>query len=154
VKIDQNSSSWVFCNGISCENRKCPVESRFHSESDGWRIGRRVVKLAVILDRLRTWEMCGFGPVPLTIFSTQGETKWGACRIKARSRTLILVMYNLSRIRKRYRVVKTIGYQKGRKQDQKRPLTKKALVHDKISKPDKLLNWLFSKLLNYFSNQV
>lgn len=48
-----------------------------HVDREGWKEGRRLVELFVLLSSLKTCTFCRLGPVPPTVYSIIGEMKKG-----------------------------------------------------------------------------
>ncbi|XP_045211082.2 uncharacterized protein LOC123562513 isoform X1 [Mercenaria mercenaria] len=80
VIIEHNYTNTGLCNGSDCTATNC---SNFHFElgasvsRDGWREGRRLIELDILLKNLKYCRSCKLGPVPLTAYNVVGELQKG-----------------------------------------------------------------------------
>ena len=78
---DHNYTDTSLCDLHACERDNCTAN--FHLKlpkgviKDGWREGRRVVELGVLMDNLKVCQSCKLGPVPLTHYNIIGELQKG-----------------------------------------------------------------------------
>ena len=54
-----------------------PINVPKNVDKSGWRVGRRVVEIGLLLEQLRYCCKCRLGPVPLTCDNVLGELKKG-----------------------------------------------------------------------------
>ncbi|XP_053400079.1 uncharacterized protein LOC123542175 isoform X3 [Mercenaria mercenaria] len=80
IIIEHNYTNTGLCNGSDCTATNC---SNFHFElgasvsRDGWREGRRLIELDILLNNLKYCRSCKLGPVPLTAYNVVGELQKG-----------------------------------------------------------------------------
>ena len=81
--IDHNYSNTSLCNGqaecasVNCDNFHVKLPAGV--KQNGWREGRRLIELGVLLDNLKYCSSCKLGPVPLTSHNVVGELQKGLC---------------------------------------------------------------------------
>lgn len=81
VTEDHNYVSGHMCIGKDCKSPNCPLSEQFslgkNVSRDGWKEGRRIVEIGVLLENLKGCKYCRLGPVPLTYDSVVGELQRG-----------------------------------------------------------------------------
>lgn len=80
IQIEHNYCVGSVCEGQGCVDSQCGLHDRLNSKNisaEGWKYGRRVVELDVLLSSLKYCSSCRLGPVPLTFYNIVGEMKKG-----------------------------------------------------------------------------
>lgn len=78
VRFDHNYCVGSVCEGDSCKNPTClQCDIPSFVDQTGWRVGRRLIELSVLLKNLETCTECNLGPVSLTSYNVVGERKRG-----------------------------------------------------------------------------
>ena len=80
IQIEHNYCVGSVCDGNECRDDLCAMHPPLKSKNiraDGWKFGRRVVELDVLLSSLKYCRACRLGPVPLTYYNIVGEKKRG-----------------------------------------------------------------------------
>ena len=81
TRIDHNYTGTGLCDGESCSLPNCSSNAHIQLPDgvcrSGWRDGRRIIELGVLLDNLKYCAECKLGPVPLTSFNVVGELQKG-----------------------------------------------------------------------------
>ena len=80
IQIEHNYCVGSVCDGNECRDDLCAMHPPLKSKNiraDGWKFGRRVVELDVLLSSLKYCRACRLGPVPLTYYNVVGEMKRG-----------------------------------------------------------------------------
>ena len=78
VLIDHNYVVGKVCDGVDCRNPQCTsYEHRGVGNREGWKVGRRLIELEVLLSNLKYCQACRLGPVPLTYHNIVGEMQKG-----------------------------------------------------------------------------
>ena len=69
------------CDEGKCKDSNCPLDNNISLPNSvsrsGWRVGRRIVELEILLSALSSCKFCRLGPIPLTLFNIIGELKKG-----------------------------------------------------------------------------
>lgn len=84
---DHNYANTGLCNAESCESVES--QSDFHQKiklgsnvsREGWRDGRRIVELVLLLENLKYCQSCKLGLVPLAYYNIVGELQKGSAKI-------------------------------------------------------------------------
>jgi len=81
VLIDHNFGVGHTCNLPKCLLNECPLSNNINYgknvSRDGWKTGRRIVELEVLLRSLQSCKAGRLGPVPLTYDIVVGELQRG-----------------------------------------------------------------------------
>ena len=81
VIIDHTYNGHLVCEGTDCCVDDCLSDLHLKLPKSvnrsGWRVGRRIIELGVLLDNLAYCQKCRLGPVPLTSYSVVGELRKG-----------------------------------------------------------------------------
>ena len=70
-------NSALNANPNRCKQQDETINLPGNVNRDGWRVGRRIIELGVLLDNLQFCVKCKLGPVPLTKYSVLGELRKG-----------------------------------------------------------------------------
>ena len=81
VQIEHNYSVGNVCDKNDCQKDQCSMHPDIlkakNVSADGWRSGRRIIELEVLLSSLKYCQVCRLGPVPLTSYNIIGEMRRG-----------------------------------------------------------------------------
>lgn len=81
VENDHNFGTAHMCVGVGCPMASCPLYNNIrlgkYASREGWKKGRRIMELGVLLSELKVCKKCRLGPVPLTFHNIIGELQKG-----------------------------------------------------------------------------
>lgn len=81
VEKDHNFGTAHMCVGVGCSMPSCPLYNNIrlgkYASREGWKEGRQIMELGVLLSELKVCKKCRLGPVPLTYHNIIGELKKG-----------------------------------------------------------------------------
>ena len=82
IKLDHNYTNTSVCLGNECNSASCFGDIHIKNKlgkgiGDGWREGRRLIELGVLVKNLQYCQSCKLGPVPLTVYNVVGELQKG-----------------------------------------------------------------------------
>lgn len=87
VEKDHNLGTAHTCVGVWCPMASCPLYNNIrlgkYASREGWKEGRRIMELGVLLSELKVCKKCRLGPVPLTYHNIIGELQKGLAGLLA-----------------------------------------------------------------------
>ena len=83
VHIEHNKCIGNVCYKNDCQEDRCSMHPEIlkakNISADGWRSGRRIIELQVLLSSLKFCQGCKLWSVPLTYYNIIGEMRRGLC---------------------------------------------------------------------------